>query len=134
MSQTETRETGGVWASYTPTYGGSTTAGVTTYTLQSGQYTRIGNTCLFRLRVTWTAATGTGTAVIGLPFTIAAGADGAASFYPIGVTFAGSGVIGALSPGTARIFLASPASNASPTGIAVEAAGDLIASGAYEIA
>lgn len=119
---------------YTPTYRGSSVAGTTTYSTQSGAYIRVGAACWFRLRVTWTNATGTGTGLVSLPFTAASGADCAVSFYPIGITYGGTGVIGAISPGTNYIFLATPASNASPTGLAVEVAGDLIASGWFEIA
>ncbi len=124
----------GVTGSWTPTYYGSSAAGVTTYSTQTGQYILIANACLFRLRVTWTNATGTGFGLIGLPFTAAAGADAAVSFYTLNVTFAGSGVIGVVSPATDYIFMASPNSNAAPTGISVEVAGDIIASGWFEIA
>jgi hypothetical protein len=57
----------GTW---TPTVFGETTAGTTSYTIQTGRYTKIGNlvTCIFR--VDWTSATGTGYINIGgLPFT-----------------------------------------------------------------
>jgi hypothetical protein len=56
---------------FTPTVKGATTAGVGTYTLQSGSYTRIGNRVMFECQVAWTAHTGTGSLVLdGLPFTI----------------------------------------------------------------
>ncbi len=57
---------------FTPVAEGSTTAGVGTYTVQSGNATRKGNTVTFRLAIGWSAHTGTGNLVIaGLPFTSA---------------------------------------------------------------
>ena len=53
---------------YTPTLEGGTTAGTTTYTVQSGFYTKIGNRVNFDLTITYTAATGTGEARLSLPF------------------------------------------------------------------
>jgi hypothetical protein len=50
---------------------GGSTAGVTTYTVQQGYYTRIGNLVDIQFNVQGSAATGTGNAVIGgFPFTI----------------------------------------------------------------
>ncbi len=79
LKQTETKEvpiytTG----TFTPSFSGSGTAGVWTYSIQAGFYTRIGNRCLFNLTVS--AATRptppTGDAwIIGLPFTSNATAD-----------------------------------------------------------
>lgn len=57
----------GAW---TPTVYGSSSAGTTTYTLQSGQYAREGNIVTVTFEVTWSSATGTGNYTIGgLPFT-----------------------------------------------------------------
>lgn len=58
--------TSGTW---TPTIYGSTTTGATTYTVQSGSYTRIGNVITASFSVTWSSATGTGGVVVdSLPF------------------------------------------------------------------
>lgn len=54
-----------VQGSFTPTLFGASTAGVTTYTLQVGEYTQIGNIVFFALDVAASAATGTGNVVIG---------------------------------------------------------------------
>lgn len=55
--------------SFTPVAIGTTTAGVGTYTVQSGSYKREGNTVTFRLAIGWTAHTGTGNLSISdLPF------------------------------------------------------------------
>jgi hypothetical protein len=57
----------GTW---TPTLEGTTSAGTTTYTDQSGNYTKIGNTVIIGFYISFTAATGTGEMKLGgLPFT-----------------------------------------------------------------
>lgn len=56
--------------SWTPIIAGSTAAGVGTYTVQAGTYTRVGNLVFLSGTVTWTAHTGTGNMLIRtLPFT-----------------------------------------------------------------
>ena len=56
----------GTW---TPTVRGEGTAGTTTYTLQEGYYTKIGNTVFLYCSVSYSAATGTGPLQIqGVPF------------------------------------------------------------------
>ena len=55
---------------FTPAVQGSTTAGTATYSIQTGQYTKIGNRVLFNLRIIYTGGTGTGNLRVGgLPFT-----------------------------------------------------------------
>ena len=55
---------------FTPTIVGGTTAGVGTYVVQSGNYTKVGNLVTFRLYVATSAHTGTGAMRISsLPFT-----------------------------------------------------------------
>jgi len=58
---------------FTPTAIGSATPGTTTYTTQTGRYTRIGNLVTFRLYVVSSAHSGSSGALIvgGLPFTSA---------------------------------------------------------------
>lgn len=57
---------------FTPVVSGSSSAGVATYTFQSGWYTRIGNRLIFNITLGWSAHTGTGDiAISGLPFTSA---------------------------------------------------------------
>jgi hypothetical protein len=57
----------GTW---TPTARGETTAGTTTYTNQTGAYTKIGRQVTVSLRLAYSALTGTGNFLIqGLPFT-----------------------------------------------------------------
>lgn len=56
---------------FTPTMVGGSVAGTTTYTIQQGYYTRIGNMVTIWGNVQGSGATGTGTAIFGgFPFTI----------------------------------------------------------------
>jgi hypothetical protein len=59
---------------FTPTISGGITAGTTTYTTQTGNYTKIGRLVTATIKVAYSAATGTGTLSIGnFPFTAASG-------------------------------------------------------------
>lgn len=120
---------------YVPTYLGATTPGVTTYTTQDGFYTRIGRIVFFHGRVIWTAATGTGTAIVSLPFTAAnvTGMRSVAVVYPTNVTFANGSIAAQIAPNTAFFVMNSPATNAAGTAVAVEAAGDLIFGGFFTL-
>lgn len=119
---------------WTPTYLGGTTAGVTTYTQQSGFYRRIGIVYLFNGRVAWTAATGTGIALISLP--AAASATGNNSFVvgirSNGLTFANNNVVGRIT-NTSTFRMESLLTNAAPTDVNIEAAGDVIFSGYFVV-
>lgn len=111
---------------FSPTYFGSTTAGVTTYSLQSGNWRRIGSVAILTGQVTWTNATGTGSARIGTPGNLPPGADSVGVVAVNGVTFANSTpipIIQASGGGQLRLF--SPLTNAAPTEVAIEVAGDI---------
>jgi len=118
---------------YTPTYLGATTAGVTTYTTQKGFYAQISNVVWFTGRVTWTAATGTGIALISVPFTTQNTTDlrYTVALWSSGLTFANNNVIGFLTPGASQFQMTSLLTNAAPTAVNVEAAGDVIFSGFF---
>lgn len=113
---------------FTPTYLGATTAGVTTYTTQVGAYIRTGKLVVATGRVTWTAATGTGVAVIGgLPLT---SRNTTNLRYPVtlwvsAVTFGGSFVEGLLAENATAFTLYTTTSNVAATQLNVEAAGDI---------
>jgi len=120
---------------YTPTYEGSGTPGVTTYTLQSGQYTRLGPIVYVTGTITWTAATGTGNVRISLPLTSAntSGQRHAGSVYTESVTFANGSIqaVNFANNNTLRLF--SPATNAASTELVIEAAGTIIFSIWYHV-
>lgn len=119
---------------YVPTYLGATTPGTTTYTTQDGFYVRLGALVFFHGRVIWTAATGTGSAIVSLPFTAqnTTGMRSIAVVYPTNVTFANGSIAAQIAPNTAFFVMNSPATNAAGTAVAVEAAGDIIFGGLFE--
>lgn len=113
----------GTW---TPSYEGATTAGVTTYTTQIGNYTRIGRVVFAQFDLVWTAATGTGVVRIGgLPFTSATGINVAYAVQSTNVTFANGSIQGLFQGNNTKAQLFSPATNAAGTELAIEAAGTL---------
>lgn len=121
-------------SSYVPTYFGLTTAGVTTYSVQVGAWTRILRIYFFNARVVWTNATGTGIAAISLPVTATATAN--TSFViPVrsdGLTFANGNVVGRIT-NTNYVRFDSLLTNAAPTVVNVEAAGDVMISGFFYV-
>lgn len=123
-------------ASYAPTYTGGATPGTTTYTVQVGEYVRIGSLVHAQGRVTWTNATGTGVARISLPLTAAniANAFGAVALVTDAVTFASGAPQGLILPNAAYFELKYPVSNAATVDIAIEAAGTVFFSATYIIA
>ena len=57
---------------FTPTIQGATTAGVGTYSAQTGKYTRVGNRVDVSIQLTWSAHTGTGfMKLVGFPYNFA---------------------------------------------------------------
>lgn len=120
---------------YTPTYLGGTTPGATTYTTQQGAWVRLGPVVIATGIVAWTAATGTGTARIGLPFTSAnvANQNFGGSIHITGVTFAAGTPLVVLAPNIDSFFLQSPATNVGSTNVAIEAAGQIIFTVTYFI-
>lgn len=107
--------------SYTPTYSGATTTGVTTYTTQTGSYIQLGPLTLVWGQVIWTTATGTGNAQISIPITPTVQST-LGNVRSNLVTFA-AGAPEILTVG-AFVQFRSPASNLATTPVAVEAAGD----------
>jgi hypothetical protein len=122
LKSVETIETA-VKGTYTPTYGGLTINGVTTYTTQQGNYIKIGNLVVVQFEVTWTAATGTGTAYISLPFTAASTMEFPMAIYTTNVTFAAGTPYGLVNTGLNYMVMGTPTTNAATATIAVEAAG-----------
>lgn len=121
---------------FTPTYFGQTTPGLTTYAAQVGAYTRIDNRVDFTLYLNWSAVTGTGNALVGgLPFTSRNTANllAAHRIWYAGITFLSGNTIQCVQrPNTTQIELwYAPASNAAAGQIAIEAAGEIVISGTY---
>lgn len=121
------------FGTYSPTYLGGTTAGVTTYSFQNAAWTQIGKVLMARGQVVWTASTGTGNAQIGLP-TAVSGGNHTGALYLNSVTFAaGAPELLAIS-GNSFFTMGSPASNAVPTVVQMEAAGNIIFTLVYIVA
>lgn len=112
----------GTWS---PTYVGLTTAGVTTYVEQSGNYTRVGRVVFAQGRVRWSAASGTGDAVISLPFAAGAYTYNPITIYTENLTFGALPPYGLLQPSTNLFRLFTPVNNGVSAPIAVEAAGEI---------
>lgn len=123
---------GPLWqrGTYTPTYDG-VTPGTTTYTTQAGFWRRVGDVVFFNGRVAWSAATGTGAAVISLPFASqnTTNMRYAPAVYVTSVTFANGAVQAAIVPNSAVFSMSSALTNAAPTAVNVEAAGTIDFSG-----
>lgn len=115
---------------YAPTYLGGTTPGTTTYSLQDAAWVRLGNIIVVRGQVVWTNATGTGNAQISLPSAPGSG-NFTGSLYLSAVTFANSAPELLASAGNAFFTMGSPLTNAAPTVVAIEAAGNITFEVAY---
>ena len=92
---------------YTPTYRGLTTAGVTTYSVQIGLYARVNAIAFVWARVQWSAATGTGFGIITLPFKLRVATAGnlatPVTFTADGLDFAGNYVLAVIPTGTVTV-------------------------------
>jgi hypothetical protein len=118
------KETTGLW---TPTIYGSTAAGVGTYTVQQGRWTRHGRIVYLEGSLTWTAHTGTGNIFIGgLPFgSIGNPSAICTAVYGSGLTFSGqlTGYVSA-STGTG-IGIQTFASGGNAAGLAMDTAASI---------
>jgi hypothetical protein len=122
-----------VKGTFTPTYEGATTAGVTTYTTQSGHWWRVGALVFVRAELIWTAATGTGNVVLGgLPY--AAAQTTPFAVMTNNVTFANSGVQGLITATEQVGRLFSPVSNGVSAQLTIEASGTLRYAIVYPVA
>ena len=113
--------------SWTPTYTGSTSPGVTTYTTQVGFYVQVGAIAIATGTIVWTAVTGTGNVRINLPLTPAnvTNLNYSGALYSNAMTWANTGIQIFVAPNVALLRLFSPASNAGSTELAIEAAGEI---------
>lgn len=121
---------------FTPVAFGSSSAGVGTYSAQTGRYTRIGNRVFFDLYVAWSAHTGTGSLRIsGLPFTVNASLSSACSAVANGITLTALNYLQPLvNQNSNAIFLYQyPVGGGSPTETAMDTSGGLWLSGSYGV-
>lgn len=118
----------GTW---TPTYLGLSTAGTTTYTTQQGNYVQIGRMVVASFELTWTNATGTGSAAIYLPSTAASTMEFPMPIYTTNVTFSAGTPYGFVNTGTNYLILGTPTTNAATATLAIETAGTIYGTAIY---
>jgi hypothetical protein len=119
---------------FTPTYFGSATAGTTTYGTQFGTYTRIGNVCFVFIRVSWTAVTGTGNGQVGnLPFASLNPSHATMAVMSANIGYTNAGLRAFIGNGIQFLQLFDQVVGAFGAS-AIDAAGELIITGAYLIA
>ena len=122
---------------FSPVIIGLTTAGVGTYSLQKGAFSKIGKRVFFELYLGWTAHTGTGFCrITGLPYTSAN--DALSAFSPVNlwhrnfVLTANNTLIGyVLEAGTNIVITQVPTGGGAQTGVALASSGDIMVSGHY---
>lgn len=117
---------------FTPVLYGLTTAGEGTYTVQTGKYTRIGNTVNITIYLTWSAHTGTGDMRIsGLPFASAGFAT--LSSYHNDLSVGSGKVLGTYTVNGASyvILMAMNPGGTTTTSIPMDTTGTLLISGTY---
>jgi len=119
----------GTW---TPTVIGSTSAGTATYSLQSGSYTKIGNTVNFWLKLTWTGGTGTGSLqVSSLPFTPVTTNLPVMNLLAINISLTAGQTPYCFMNGTIIQIVQLPTGGGSDTTVPYDAAGSLYITGTY---
>jgi len=121
---------------FTPIVLGATTAGVGTYSIATGRYTRIGNIVNFNLYIVVASHTGTGAMKIsGLPFVHEA-QSGVGTSVQIGfaslLTFTGTPTA-FIETGSTSILLMSATSNTTSGDIQIDTSFGIIVSGSYRV-
>lgn len=122
---------------FTPTYVGSGTPGTTTYTTQSGKYTKIGEMVFVEILLAWSAHSGSsGSAIVGgLPFTNGSIAS-SFSLVPIGLSLTANNVMcGYVDASQTTVLLRqySISGTTTLTTTSLSSSGTLILSGSYSI-
>lgn len=121
--------------SFNATIEGTTSAGVGTYSDQTGLYTKVGREIMFDISLQWTAHTGTGDLrVAGLPFTSASGRSIPCSVYIIsGLPLASGPVIQGLVAGGATTITLSQYNGTTVAPIPMDTAAFIRISGRYRV-
>ena len=119
----------GTW---TPELVGITTAGVGTYTTQSGKYTKIGNVIHFVMTVSWTEHTGTGGMQFTLPIANPAGFNQPCNAVSQSLTFANQ-LVAMVASGTDKVRLYTQASGAGLSTLNIDTSATVYISGSYMV-
>lgn len=119
---------------FTPVIEGTTTAGVGTYSQQTGIYTKIGRVVFIEIALAWSAHTGTGNIVItGLPFAAGASpASRAVSVLYSSLTYTGDPTA-LISAGATSISPRTMATGAGTTQIAMDTSATIVAQCFYSV-
>jgi len=118
----------GTW---TPVVTGGTTAGSASYSVQDGLYVKIGSMVYFRLTVTYTGHTGTGSiGITGIPFSVASGIN-IFSFACDNFTFPSDTTFAYIGGGASKIDIRYMNSGSSSSAVAMDAAANIYISGSY---
>jgi len=121
---------------FTPTVVGTTIAGVGTYSVQDGKYTKTGNIVKTSFQITWSAHTGTGNIKFGgLPFTSAENVVGSIRCRNVSIPTGHFAQIALVSSTTEILFETFDADGTdnAPAGKAIEAGGDIYLEITYEV-
>jgi hypothetical protein len=121
---------------FTPTFEGTTTPGVGTYSTQVGRHTRIGNLVRFAINLRATSHTGTGNLiVVGLPFSSASSPTGRTNvLLNCQLLTYGSGIpFGYINDSSSLIILNLQTSNAASSAIAMDVDAWVFIQGTYQV-
>lgn len=121
---------------FTPVVEGTSAAGSGTYTLQSGEYTKIGNLVTIRLSLSWSAHTGSGNIQIaGLPFT-----SGSAGITPCAINqssmsyTSGYSIYAYISASATTIAIVGvPSGGGAPSSISLDTSASFFVSATYHV-
>ncbi|WP_415034432.1 beta strand repeat-containing protein [Azonexus sp.] len=120
---------------FTPVARGQASAGVGTYGVQLGKYTKIGRNVFFQILITWTAHTGTGNLQItGLPFITSSDANSQSYFtvVPSDLTYSGD-IAANVQPGSDLVQIYSFASNSPITQVGMYSSAGIRIAGFYSV-
>jgi hypothetical protein len=123
----------GTW---TPTIAGSSTTGTGTYSVQSGTYTKVGNTVRVTANLTWTGHTGVGQITVkGYPFTSAAEISPLSfSYYGTSLSLTGPLFQAYKNASSTDSGTAQTSASGGFTAVGIVAAGTYYVSGVYKVA
>lgn len=122
----------GTSGTFMPVIVGATTAGVGTYNVQTGYYTKVGKMVTIFLSLNWTAHTGTGSLrIAGLPFSIASGAGALLQAQGSNMTWGGTLQARGFSGGGFLALQGSASGQTGPTDIPFDTSAGVTVSGTY---
>lgn len=120
---------------FTPTITGASVGGAGSYTVQNGEYQKVGSRVLFSAQCAWSSHSGSGgTRLAPLPFNAISGANHPVTIRLSGMTFTGALVQGYVPSGANYVVFEHVNSNAAPALLPNDSAADILISGHYRAA